>query len=249
PELSQAGRTILVTGGAGGIGLATARSFAQAGASRIVIISRRAEKLADAKKELEALNASSIEVVTYSCDIADMVEVQRVWDDLNAEDISVDVLVLNAAAVCTLPQGLAEDDLVAKVWSTFETNVRSALQMTDIFLKQGSKKGKVRSHLAILNASATHLSPIRTVQLGYAASKTGLGSLMQGFADALDPEECQIINFHPGSVKSEAVMKSKWANAPLAWNTDTLPSDFAVWSSSKEARFLHGRFVWCNWDI
>lgn len=34
----------------------------------------------------------------------------------------------------------------------------------------------------------------------------------------------------------------------LFWS-DTLPGNFAVWASTEEARFLHGRFVWCNWDV
>lgn len=28
-----------------------------------------------------------------------------------------------------------------------------------------------------------------------------------------------------------------------------LPASFAVWASTKEAAFLHGRFVWASWDI
>lgn len=28
-----------------------------------------------------------------------------------------------------------------------------------------------------------------------------------------------------------------------------LPSHFAVWLCSEEARFLRGRFVWSNWDV
>jgi hypothetical protein len=31
--------------------------------------------------------------------------------------------------------------------------------------------------------------------------------------------------------------------------TATLPAAFAVWASSKQAHFLHGRFVWGNWDV
>jgi hypothetical protein len=42
---------------------------------------------------------------------------------------------------------------------------------------------------------------------------------MQGIADSFDPENVQIISYNPGSVRSEAVLKSKWANAPIAWNT------------------------------
>ena len=28
-----------------------------------------------------------------------------------------------------------------------------------------------------------------------------------------------------------------------------LPGSFFVWASTKQAAFLHGRFVWCHWDV
>lgn len=31
--------------------------------------------------------------------------------------------------------------------------------------------------------------------------------------------------------------------------TAELPGDFCVWATTPAARFLHGRFVWANWDI
>jgi len=32
-------------------------------------------------------------------------------------------------------------------------------------------------------------------------------------------------------------------------DTLELPSHFAVWLCSEEAKFLRGRFVWSNWDV
>lgn len=29
----------------------------------------------------------------------------------------------------------------------------------------------------------------------------------------------------------------------------SLPASFNVWLASPEARFLRGKFVWCNWDV
>ena len=29
----------------------------------------------------------------------------------------------------------------------------------------------------------------------------------------------------------------------------TLPASFNLWLSTPEARFLKGKFLWCNWDI
>lgn len=28
-----------------------------------------------------------------------------------------------------------------------------------------------------------------------------------------------------------------------------LPGQFAVWAASDEAKFLHGRFVWAEWEM
>lgn len=30
---------------------------------------------------------------------------------------------------------------------------------------------------------------------------------------------------------------------------ENLPGNLAVWAASNEARFLHGRFIWSNWDV
>jgi hypothetical protein len=39
----------------------------------------------------------------------------------------------------------------------------------------------------------------------------------------------------------------------VVWMADCdvaeLPGNFAVWAASPEAEFLHGRFVWANWDV
>jgi hypothetical protein len=31
--------------------------------------------------------------------------------------------------------------------------------------------------------------------------------------------------------------------------TVSLPAAFAVWATTKQASFLHGRFTWANWDV
>lgn len=31
--------------------------------------------------------------------------------------------------------------------------------------------------------------------------------------------------------------------------TDDLGGNFAVWATSDEAQFLHGRFAWASWDV
>lgn len=66
-----AGKTILITGGAGDIGQATARRFATDGAS-VVLLDLNEVKLAEVKSELEA---DQIPVATFHCDVTSPHEV------------------------------------------------------------------------------------------------------------------------------------------------------------------------------
>ncbi|KAF8829341.1 hypothetical protein HHX47_DHR3001126 [Lentinula edodes] len=52
PSLSQVGKTVLITGGASGIGFEIARSFAKASAARIIILSRKISSLNAAVEKL-----------------------------------------------------------------------------------------------------------------------------------------------------------------------------------------------------
>ena len=72
PELSQAGRAVLVSGGGTGVGFAIARAFVQASADTVVIIGRRADVLAAAGVRLEQVAKSaktSTKIIARTCDI------------------------------------------------------------------------------------------------------------------------------------------------------------------------------------
>ncbi len=86
------GKVVLITGGSSGIGLATAHKVAAAGATTI-IIARDPEKLAAAKKEIEARGHA---VVTYSADVSDASQCEELVRKLEDVHGGVDILVNNA---------------------------------------------------------------------------------------------------------------------------------------------------------
>jgi NADP-dependent 3-hydroxy acid dehydrogenase YdfG len=81
--------TVLVTGATAGFGAATARRFAQAG-SRVIATGRRADRLAELKKELGA------RCHTVVHDVRDYAATEKLVKDLPADFAKVNVVVANA---------------------------------------------------------------------------------------------------------------------------------------------------------
>ena len=91
------GKTILVTGGGSGLGLAMAKGFAAAGAS-IAICGRTQEKLDRAADELRSLTVEGARVEGYAVDVRDFEGVGGMFEQIHADfGGSLNGLVNNAA--------------------------------------------------------------------------------------------------------------------------------------------------------
>jgi 3-oxoacyl-[acyl-carrier protein] reductase len=80
--MSIKGKTALVTGASQGIGRAIALELAQQGASRLLLLARNRQRLAEVATEIEALG---VEVVILALDLTQVVEVNiaiaQAWRD------------------------------------------------------------------------------------------------------------------------------------------------------------------------
>ena len=91
-ENPLAGHTVLVTGGTGGIGKATAHGLAAMGA-RVAIIGRDPARTDAAAREIRA--AHSGQVVTFVADLSAQSEVRRLAEEVQVALHRIDVLVNN----------------------------------------------------------------------------------------------------------------------------------------------------------
>ncbi|KAL2686865.1 hypothetical protein Neosp_004407 [[Neocosmospora] mangrovei] len=150
PEVSQKGRTILITGGSDGIGLATAKAFVAASAKRVIILGRRAEKLDIAVVELvkEAASTGSPTVSEGRvCDVSDLESTASLWGSLRDDGIVVDVLVLNAAAVGAIKPliEIGKENIL----KDFDLNFRTNLDFTERLYKQEGKGAGGRKTISL----------------------------------------------------------------------------------------------------
>jgi NAD(P)-dependent dehydrogenase (short-subunit alcohol dehydrogenase family) len=158
PELNQAGRGVLITGGGTGIGKSIAQHFLRASTGLIVIIGRRADVLEKAVAELEQeakeIAGSPCKVFARRCDVTSESEVKALWDELAEKKLLIDVLVLNAAKFTT-PAPLLELG-AEEIWAQMEVNVKGSILFTERFMQQNQGKQKVSNlHIPYMRFSST----------------------------------------------------------------------------------------------
>jgi serine 3-dehydrogenase len=188
------GRTVLVTGATAGIGEACARRFASEGA-RLVILGRRAERLADLADELRS--AHSVEVRTAVLDVRDRAAVEALRDELAAEDFLPDVVVNNAGKARGLDpvhEGDPDD------WDEMiDTNVKGLLWVTRAFLPAMVEAD--RGHIVNIGSTAGRWTyPNGNV---YAASKFAVKALGEGLNIDLLGTRIRVSSVDPGLVETE----------------------------------------------
>lgn len=144
PELGQAGRVVLITGGGTGIGFSIAQSFVHASADTVIIIGRRQPVLETAASRLEAevkVAGTKTKIMTHACDLVKKEDTEALWNHLAAQNIIVDVLV-HSAAKFTEPKPLLELG-ADEIWSQMEANAKAPLYFTEKFCAQKSNKQRV----------------------------------------------------------------------------------------------------------
>ncbi|KAK2604551.1 hypothetical protein N8I77_007469 [Diaporthe amygdali] len=68
---------------------------------------------------------------------------------------------------------------------------------------------------------------------------------------ALTNPDLSIFHTQPGVILTEMNLEVGGAESMKDVQVDdvSLPASFNVWLASPEARFLKGKFLWCNWDV
>ncbi|GAB1196658.1 hypothetical protein APSETT444_005933 [Aspergillus pseudonomiae] len=238
PELSAKGKTIVITGGGTGIGAETARHFAEAGASRIVLLGRREQPLLDTKASIDT-KCFGVEVLVASTDITKKNEVNGVFGRFIG-DGNVHVLVSNAAVIG--PQDAVGDVDGDKFLDAIQQNLKGSLNIAQAFLRYASKDA-----VAIeTSSSAAHVN-FTSGFSSYSIAKLAVFRLWDSFAFA-NPQ-LSVFHVQPGVVDTAMNREAGGVAAMGFADNVSLPASFNVWLASGEAHFLKGKYLWANWDV
>ena len=187
-----AGRAAVVTGASSGIGRATARALAAAGA-RVGLAARRADRLDELKDEI---GQSGGEAIALPTDVTDYAQAEAMVRRAGEAFGGVDVLV-NVAGVM-LPAPIAEAD-PADWRRMVEVNLMGVLHATRAALPGMVERGN--GH--IINVSSTSGRTHQPLFSVYAATKHGLGAFTEVLRKEVHPNRIRVTLFEPGPTESE----------------------------------------------
>ena len=100
PELSAAGKVVIITGAGGGVGYDVATAWAIAGAAGIVLVGRNTDSLDAAAQNVKSVN-KDVPTLVQKADIASEADVQALYEAVKRNFSKADVLV-NSAGVLSL---------------------------------------------------------------------------------------------------------------------------------------------------
>jgi uncharacterized oxidoreductase len=181
--------TVLVTGGASGIGLALAIRFLRAG-SCVIVCGRRVDKLDEAA-------AAHPSLLTRTCDLSKEAERRALAADLAREFPRLDVLVNNAGIQRRVR--LADDEPWSATQEELAINLEAPVHLSRLFIPHLLKQ----QHPAIINVtSGLSFAPLATVPV-YCATKAALHSFTLSLRHQLTGTAIEVIELIPPAVDTD----------------------------------------------
>ncbi len=187
-------KTVIITGGSEGVGAATARLFADAGAN-LMLVARNKKNLEAIAEELR--DKTKVEI--FAMDVTDADACVDVFKKSQFEFGRVDILVNNAGYHA---RGMVEDVEAAELARVVDVNLRAPIMLSHIALPylRESDEG------AIINVgSLAGRTPVPGAAT-YSSTKAGLRAFSLALAEELRGSKIKVGLVSPGPIDTAFIM-------------------------------------------
>jgi len=194
------GRTILITGGSAGIGLAFALKFLELG-NEVIVTGRR-------KAVLDAVKAQHPKLHTIQSDVGDPAEIAALAELVGQHFPKLDVLMNNAGVGVAKNLKAAANDLTG-LMTEMEINVGGVIRTTAALIDL-----LTANHGTVINvSSALAFVPVPAMPI-YSATKAAVHSYTQSLSFQLEGSGVEVIELMPPAVRTD--MTSEFDEAGIS---------------------------------
>jgi len=206
------GKVALVTGGTRGIGLATVRALADAGAT-VVLTGRDEAKAKEVAAGVDSVEGASVSAV--GLDVTDAKAVSTVVRGVAKEHGKLDIVVANAGVLEDALLGMVSEDLIDRMLST---NVGGTIHTV-----QAAARAMMRKKTGAIVVLASIVGEKGSAgQVAYAASKAAVGNVARSAAKELGRYGIRVNGVAPGVIDTamtqhlgDEVLTSRASETPL----------------------------------
>ncbi len=239
-------KVVIVTGGAAGIGRATAKRFAEEGA-RVVIWDMNADAGAATVADLKQMN---VEAMFQQVNVADTDTVEKAVNEVVSAWGHIDVLVNNAGITRDGQLVKYKEGVVTGTMSDANFDAVIGVNLKGVFVATRAVAPLMikQGHGVILSASSVVAAYGNFGQTNYAATKAGLIAMTKTWARELGKYGIRVNAVAPGftmtemvAAMPEKVLEGMVSHTPMG--RIGAPEDIAnayVWLASDQAAFVHG---------
>ncbi|MFA6714784.1 MAG: SDR family oxidoreductase [Victivallales bacterium] len=240
------GKTALVTGGNGGIGLGMAIGLAAAGA-KVAICGRKKRKNANALKKMQEINP---ECRAFEFDLKEISAIAKRYMEISREMTGIDILINNAGSQC---RGRAEDIASADFDNLLKINVTAPFVVSQCFAREriAMKRGGSIIMTASLMSEAS-----RPGTSAYTTSKGAVRQLIKALAVDWAGNGIRVNGIGPGYIKTEMTETlylneefDAWVKKRTPLGRWGMPTDFvgtAIFLASDAASFITGQIIYID---
>ena len=213
------GRTILITGGSAGIGLAFALKFLELG-NTVIVTGRRQAVLDEVKARYPKLH-------TIQGDVADSVQIATLAARVKAQYPKLDVLMNNAGIMLYKNLKAATADLNG-LMDEVNINVGGVIRMNSAFIDiLVANKGTVINVSSGLSFVPLPPAPI------YSATKAAIHSYTQSLRFQLEETGVEVIEIMPPAVKTDMTAELVEGGASVITTDELIKKSFAALKAGK----------------
>ena len=192
--MTLSGKVALITGGATGIGFATAKVLAERG-SRVAIAQRDAQRGQNAVERLKPAD-----LISFELDIRNPGAVRRCIDAVVERWGSIDVLVNNASVTGKTALSSFVDAGAEHVDRLIDTNLKGTIYCSQAAARHMIESGRGGS---IIHVSSVGGYAAQENAAVYCATKAAQIMLTQGMAIELAPHRIRVNCVAPGDIETE----------------------------------------------
>jgi glucose 1-dehydrogenase len=250
-HIDLSGQIAIVTGASSGLGRATAKMLAEAGATVVVNHPPTPSSQSKAASVIVEIEAAGGRAVSIAADVSQEAQVDAMAAETVKRFGTIDILVANAG----IERQAAIQDMSLADWrAVIDVNLTGAFLSARAAVREFLRRGPVPAVSAatgkIIFTSSVHEIIPWAFQANYAASKGGMAMLMRSLAQELAPKKIRVNSVAPGAIRTPINTDAWETEAALAdllklipYGRIGEPEDVAravAWLASDASDYING---------